>query len=233
MKQKLVMSIAALTVLCSAAVAQSSTAKVGGTTFGIRAGVNFQNINGKNANGDKIENTNLVTRFHAGVNAEVPVAPEFYFQPGLLFTTKGAKSEGDFFGIPGSSTVHLSYVEMPLNFVYKPTLGAGHLILGIGPYVALGVGGKVETTFGNLTNESDVKFKNKVNEGEAQSNTVYFRPVDAGGNLLFGYEFSNRLSAQVNAQLGLTKINADYEGSSGDKTALKNTGFGLSLGYRF
>jgi hypothetical protein len=37
----------------------------------------------------------------------------------------------------------------------------------------------------------------------------------------------------LNTQLGLTKINSEYEGASNDKTSAKNTGFGFSLGFRF
>jgi hypothetical protein len=54
---------------------------------------------------------------------------------------------------------------------------------------------------------------------------------DAGGNLLAGYEFANKLSFQLNAQLGLVNINPEISGS--DKTKYRNTGFGVSLGYRF
>jgi hypothetical protein len=56
--------------------------------------------------------------------------------------------------------------------------------------------------------------------------------LDAGANLLAGYEFSNRFSFQLNAQLGLTKINPEYEGATNDKTSAKNTGFGFSVGCR-
>ena len=64
-------------------------------------------------------------------------------------------------------------------------------------------------------------------------NVVYLRPLDAGANFLVGYEFGNRVSFQLNTQLGLTKINPEYEGASNDKTSAKNTGFGFSLGFRF
>ena len=57
-------------------------------TFGVRAGVNFQNFNGKDENGDKLKN-DLIVGFNAGVNVEIPVAPDFVLQPGLLFTVKG------------------------------------------------------------------------------------------------------------------------------------------------
>src|SRR6185436_6758989 len=64
----------------------------GSTSFGLRAGVNFQNINGKDESGDKLEN-DMLTGFNIGINAEIPVGVDFYFQPGLLYTVKGAKSE--------------------------------------------------------------------------------------------------------------------------------------------
>jgi len=51
--------------------------------------------------------------------------------------------------------------------------------------------------------------------------------------MLVGYEFANKVSFQLNTQLGLTKINPEYEGEANDKTSAKNTGFGFSLGYRF
>ena len=53
---------------------------------------------------------------------------------------------------------------------------------------------------------------------------------DAGANFLAGYEFSNKLSFQLNAGLGLVNI---LNTESGDDAKLKNTGFGISLGYRF
>lgn len=62
--------------------------------------------------------------------------------------------------------------------------------------------------------------------------TAYCKRVDAGGNLLFGYEFSNKFSAQLNAQLGMVKINTKVENPT-DNAKYKNTGFGISLGYRF
>ena len=65
------------------------------------------------------------------------------------------------------------------------------------------------------------------------NDVVYIRPMDAGANMLAGYEFGNKVSFQLNAQLGLTKINPEYEGSSNDNSSAKNTGFGFSLGYRF
>src|SRR5215217_1739003 len=126
MKKLCVVMIAGLALCSVRSVAQTTQAEVGGTTFGIRAGVNFQNVNGKNASGSRLENK-LKTGFNLGVNAEIPVAPEFYVQPGLLFTTKGAT-----FDQAGSDDkLSLSYIELPVNFLYKPQLGTGKLLVGL------------------------------------------------------------------------------------------------------
>ncbi len=196
--------VALLAIASSTAIyAQSAT------TFGIRAGVNFQNLNGKDFNDDKLENK-LKTGFHAGVNAEIPVGIDFYLQPGLLFTTKGAKAE------VGDTKINLSYLELPINFVYKPELGEGRMILGFGPYAAYALSGEVKDP------DSDIEFGDQPDE---------WKRFDAGANLLAGYEFSNNLSFQLNAGLGLTRLNNRPDNDN--NSSIKNTGFGVSLGYRF
>ncbi|WP_319478840.1 porin family protein [uncultured Draconibacterium sp.] len=177
------------------------------TAFAILGGVNLQNLNGKDASGDKLKNDMLVG-FHVGANVQLPVAPQFYFQPGLLFSTKGAKTSG--------VTYKLSYVELPLNFVYKALLGNGYFMLGFGPYLAYGIGGE------------DIEFSKDLGSGNPDRT---FKPFDAGGNLFFGYEMAGGLFVQLNTQMGMMNIYPD-DTSNSEKT-LRNTGYGLSLGYRF
>jgi hypothetical protein len=153
MKTKMLL-LAGLLILIS----HSVKAQDEGVSFGIRAGVNIQNFNGKDLTGDKLE-LNLVPRFHAGVVAEIPIAPEFYFQPGLLYTTKGAKSDNEFLGIDMSAEYNLSYLELPLSFVYKPQLGNGYFFLGFGPYVSYGIGGKAKFNVANVSTETDIEFE--------------------------------------------------------------------------
>jgi hypothetical protein len=230
MKTRIIVLTTALALFTIGVNAQTRM-QGGSISFGVRGGVNFQNINGKDADGNKLNN-NMETRFNIGINAEIPVAPDFYVQPGLLYSTKGAKRKDAILGQNIISTVHLSYLEIPLNFIYKPVLGNGHLILGFGPYVALALDGKVKFKGNGSNQNKDVKFQNKVEVSDA-SDVVYFKPVDAGANLQAGYEFRNKFSFQLNAQLGLAKINPQYEGSVNDNSSWKNTGFGISLGYRF
>lgn len=220
--------IAAIMFSLTVADAQDS---VQGTTFGIQGGINFQNINGTDAEGRTMDN-GLVTRFHAGVDAEIPVAPDFYFQPGLLFATKGAKKQDVFLGITFTSKVYVSYIELLLHFIYKPLLGDGHLILGLGPYLAYGIGGTAQVEGNGTTVEKDIEFKSTVSLSDDPT-VFYLKAFDAGADIFAGYEFSNRLSFQLIAQWGLIKINPSIEGLSDNQASYKNTGFGLSLGYHF
>lgn len=217
--------------------AQGGDSKI---SLGVLGGVNMQNLNGKNLAGNSLTN-DMIIGFHAGVNVQIPIAPEFYFQPGLLFSTKGAKNEaeGTILGITNitTSTTKLSYIELPLNFVYKAQVGSGYVFLGFGPYVAYGIMGKnvvksVTTGLGmNVEGEveSDIKFKNELEAGDVGA---YVKPFDVGGNILFGYEMSMGVFIQLNAQLGMINIQPKYANADNDAT-VKNTGFGLSAGYRF
>ena len=200
-------------------------------SFGILGGVNMQNLNGKSTTGDKLENT-MIIGYHAGVNVQIPIVPQFYFQPGLMFSTKGAESNIDLFSSTIlTSTYKLSYIELPLNFVYKAEVGNGYFMLGFGPYIAYGIGGKAKFNINNTSTEDNIIFANEYSS-IISSDWKYFKHLDYGGNIFFGYELNNGLSIQLNAQLGLAKINADNTAAS-SKSEFRNTGFGLSLGYNF
>lgn len=219
--------IAFLLLLSAVSVNAQSSGGMG-TAFGILAGVNFQNLNGKDANGDKLENS-MVLGFHAGVNAQIPIAPEFYFQPGLLFSLKGGERTGD--GL--NSKYQLSYLELPLNLVYKGALGNGFVMVGFGPYAGYAINGKAtQDGIGSGKSESDVEFTNTVGLNDPLTRS-YFRALDFGGNVFVGYETASGVFFQLNSQLGMVNINPDDERLPNDETAIKNTGFGLSLGYRF
>ena len=197
-------------------------------SFGILGGVNMQNLNGKHMNGNKLENDMLIG-YHVGVNVQLPVAPQFYFQPGLMFSTKGAESKTSLI----TGTIKLSYIELPLSFVYKAQLGNGNFMLGFGPYMAYGIRGKATYEGGSVTVESDIEFQKEVEAGDPLT-TTYIKPFDAGANLFFGYELPAGIFLQLNTQLGLVDINPTDKRFPGDnESTLKNTGYGLSLGYRF
>jgi hypothetical protein len=225
MKMKLIFLVVFGILTASIATAQNTDK--GKTTFGLLGGLNLQNLNAKDASGDKLD-TDLIPGFHVGVNIQLPIAPEFYFQPGLLFSTKGAKHTGDTF----TTTTNISYIEMPLNLVYKAMLGRGYVMLGFGPYLGYGIGGKVKVEGGPVTIENDIEFKNVV-EPDDDMLTPYYKAFDMGANIFAGYEMANGIFVQLNSQFGFLKINPEDKRIADNKSSIKNVGFGLSLGYRF
>jgi hypothetical protein len=113
------------------------------------------------------------------------LAPKFFFQPGLMYTVKDSNLDVNGF----EEDVRLGYIEVPLNLLYKPIVGNGHLLLGFGPYIAYGI------TAGK--DKDDVKYKNTIGITDNPT-VVYIKNFDAGGNLFFGYELANSLSFQLN-----------------------------------
>ena len=85
----------------------SQSSEVSRTSFAILGGVNMQNLNGKNESGNNLKN-DMIVGYHVGVNVQFPIAPQFYFQPGLMFSTKGAKNEYSILGVTSTSTYKLS-----------------------------------------------------------------------------------------------------------------------------
>jgi hypothetical protein len=225
MKTRLMSIIMVLILSASFAIAQSTGESK--MSFGILGGVNLQNLNGKDFNGDKLEN-NMIVGFHGGINIMIPLVPDFYFQPGLLFSTKGAKNTEGLI----ESTYKLSYIELPLNLVYKSLVGSGYFMLGFGPYVGYAVMGKAKFEGGGVSVENDIVFQNVVESGDPLLDT-YYKAFDAGGNIFAGYEMAGGLFLQLNTQIGMIKINPEDKRFPNDKSAVRNTGFGLSLGYRF
>ena len=224
MKTKLFSFVLILILSASLAMAQGTQTKI---SFAILGGVNLQNINGKDWNGDKLNN-DLIVGYHIGVNAQIPFAPQFYFQPGLLFTTKGAKwTDGS-----EITTDRLSYIELPLNVVYKGLLGTGYIMIGFGPYFGYAIGGKSTTDDGSETVKSDIEFTKVVEAGDPTS-IRYYKAFDLGGNIFAGYETAGGLFFQLNTQLGMIKINPEDNRITDDQSAYKNIGYGLSVGYRF
>lgn len=222
MKKRILTVFALTTMVTVAAIAQG---------FGVRAGANLQNITGEDAGNDL--DYSLKPAFNVGVFYEMDVAPDFYFQPNLLFSMKGAKQNEN----SSELKINMGYIEMPLHFLYKPQLGSGRIIVGFGPYLAYGVTGKAKLESGNLEYTADVKFKNDLSTEEALEHllweTHYAKGLDAGADVFFGYEFPFNVAVQFNAQLGLLNMYPKIDGEVPDDTSSKHVGFGLSVGYRF
>lgn len=200
-----------------------------------RIGINFSNVTIDDYFDVTIpSDTKIRTGFHAGVELESGLSRDLYFQPGVFFSSKGAKFDGVSIGGVNlfDGTIKLSYIEIPLTIFFKPTLGEGRLLLGAGPYAAIAVGAKVDY---DDADGQKFKFANKIDFAEMDGN-IYMRRSDFGLNLNAGYEHKTGFILQLNAQLGLannaTEID-DAPANLWEDGKFRNTQFSLSAGYRF
>lgn len=208
---------------------------------GLRAGLNLSNIHWKDDNGQTVTGVRTLPGFHAGVTFDIPVAPDFYIQPGALFTTKGGElreTASEFYWdepyYSGDYTrLNAYYLEVPFNFIFKPQVGMGRLMVGAGPYVAYGIGGKYKDYYDGTTTIDKLEF---LKDWDDQSSNVdiqpYGKPLDFGLNVLGGYEFNNRFSVQLNGGIGLANIEPNDSGSK-PNGSMRNSTVGISVGYKF
>lgn len=202
-------------VLLSVAACMVTALSFGQTKFGIVVGPNFSSATTKNSvvNSGK-ETSDLIAGFRGGVTVDLPLAEEFYIGTGLLYDGKGGKNKDN-----SDFKTTLSYLQLPVNFLFKPEVGAGKLNLGIGPWLAYGLGGKYKADIGNST----IEYK------AFDDGPLKLKRFDAGLGIVAGYEMNMGFCFGLNADLGL--VNA-YDNTDNDRS-WKNTSFGVFVGYKF
>jgi len=206
-------------VLLSVAALMIAGISFGQTKFGIIAGPNFSSATIKTASPNSEKETgDLLVGLRAGFVADLQLADEFYIGTGLLYAGKGSKDKDN-----SDVKTTLSYLQLPVNFLFKPEVGSGKLNLGVGPYFAYGISGKHKGTAGNTTVELDAF--------DDESNLIggKLKRFDAGLGLVAGYELKQGIYFGINADLGLVNV---YDNTDNDRS-WKNTSFGVSLGYKF
>lgn len=218
--------ILTLSLMFTASLAMAQRVESERVSIAIRSGANLQKFEERDSDG-RIQKNHLLPGAHFGMDINIPVSSDFHFQTGFLIINKGSKGVGE-----TKTTIRLSYLEMPLNLVYKKPWGSGYIMLGFGPYVARGFGGHVTTGSGAVEFSRDIKFTDPAKD-DGLSWTPYFERMDVGANMFVGYMMSSGLFFQVNTQQGLVKINPTYNQYPGDRSSIKNMGFGVSLGYKF
>lgn len=227
MTKKIILSFAALAISFGA----MSQARVG-----VKGGWNLSSISVDNDG--SVDNDKSLSGFNIGVIADLPLVPKILsFQPGVFYSTKGAKLKSEGTGYKSEFTTRPSYIEIPLNFVGKIPVGTdSRLFAGIGPYFAFGVAGKnkTSTTVAGVTTsqESSIKWDDDTpfNDGDPNQGYNKLKRFDWGGQLMVGAEIHGLiLSAQYG--LGLAKINSGGNDSRNEKN--KNRVFSLSAGFLF
>jgi len=195
-----------ITLVLSATYTQAQT------RFGIKGGLNFSTASFSQ---NKVTFTpDSKTGFTLGVISEIPLATDFYLQPGLLFSTKGLIVSSSLLGLSSDYSMSTNNIEIPINALYKLHAGSVKVLGFAGPYIGYAVSGKEK--YEGVS--SDIKFSGD-NKG--------MNAFDFGLNFGAGVEISN---FQITAQYGLGLTNLFSQSSEG---TMKNKVFGVSVAYLF
>jgi Outer membrane protein beta-barrel domain len=203
----------------------------------IRGGVNFANVSV--TDDGRIDDAKSLTSFQVGFIGDIPIASFLSFQPGILFTGKGTKTE-----VGNTSdasyyraTTNPYYIEVPANLVFKTPTGPVKFFAGAGPYIAVGVAGKnkVEGKFlgASFNREEKIEWSNDdpttLNYEEGAGFGVMKR-FDYGLNGIVGIE-TKSLVVAANYGLGLAKLQSGDNNSNNDDRN-KHRVLSLTLGFR-
>jgi hypothetical protein len=189
------------------------------TSFGIHAAGILANTEQKES-GVTIKGDSKFGWKIGGV-ANVPVASAISFMPQLNVLTKGSKYEVSESGFTFKQTANLTYVELPLNFVYN----SGGFFAGIGPSIGFGIGGKIKVEeTGEPDVEADVKFDGKK---DATDGKAHLKALDFGGQVIAGYKLPSGLFFNLHYNHGFSNISPESD------SEMKNKYFGFGVGFFF
>lgn len=188
----------------------------------VQGGLNLANIS-KDKAGNTSDNTVNPT-FNVGAMASFGISEIFDMEAGLLFSGKGAKYENTILGVKFKQKFTPYYVELPVNLMAKfPLQGKDKsFFVSAGPYVAVGVGGKLktETTLGNNTTNSsyDIKFNDDDPTQSGQQGAAFDRlkRFDYGANFGAGVDFGPVI-LKASYGLGLAKILSTQTNNNDDQ----------------
>jgi len=206
---------------------------------GLRTGVNFANMTIE----DATPAPKGLVGFHFGAMAEYTLTDMFGVEAGLLYSRKGCKSEfefsqdimGMYYKITGDMKIKPAYLEIPINAIVKLDLDDKKIFFTAGPYIGLGIGGKITSDATLETNipGMDLATLGYENTDEAikfgSSDTVDLKGMDFGFKIGAGFEMMN---FQIRAQYGLGLANlSTIDDPTLGSTTIKNKVFGISVAY--
>lgn len=192
--------------------------------FGVKAGMNMTSLGSDFK--DALEGFDQKTKigFHIGAFVDLGITENFYIQPGLYYSNKGAKFEAkensDY-----KVKVNLSYLEIPILASYRFRLSDNmKLHINTGPYLAYGLGGKFKFEPSELEEAMDGDVK-AFDEDEGD-----LKRFDFGWSFGAGVNFS-AVYVGLKYDLGFSNI----AGDSYDEVDVKihNRNFSVSVGYTF
>ena len=180
--------------------------------YNVQAGLNISEMT------NSLLGTSSKVGIRAGLGLNYNFSAHFSVDPSLLIVSKGFR-QSDL-----SYSVTPVYLQIPVNVTLNLPLNEKiSILIGAGPYVAYGIGGKgtMRAESGEILTEQPLFSNNML------SMAAYKNRFDAGLNGNLGVKFDD-IVVSVGGDFGFVPVNdLDFE----DKNF--NTGFYVMLSYRF
>lgn len=180
--------------------------------FDVHAGMSMANITNSEAD--------LKIGYSVGVGMDYAITDMWAFQTGLNFTSKGCKESVE--GV--KAKFNPVYLDIPLLAAVKLPISEGNtFVINAGPYVGVGLGGKMT-----------------VEDGGAEVGTKLFKKIDGADEAMMnrfavglqygvGFEQGYRYLLNLTGQYGFTNMIKDSWVDENNK----NLAFLITVGYRF
>lgn len=188
--------------------------------FGVKAGLNLSNMHSKDKNESYDDNAKMNPGFHLGATAEFPIQDMFSFETGLMLSTKGSKMSETYGSNKYEATASPIYLEVPLTAKAAYDMNGTKFFGIFGPYLALGIAGKIKTTGTGISSTSE-----KIKWGSGDSDDL--KGLDYGLKIGVGAEMNN---IQFGLSYGYGLANLSIDKSDGMK--IQNRVLEISVGYK-
>ena len=169
------------------------------TKIGIKGGANFSTYVGSD-----VENAKMLTGFHAGLFANLPITDMIRIQPEVFYSVQGIKTT--FLGVDATSKQE--YINIPILLQLK----ASGFFAEIGPQIGFLMASKLSNDVGSFDTKD------------------LYTSSDIGACLGAGFKFESGLGIGARYTMGLTSIDGFDDNVDND---IKNSVISLGLLYTF
>jgi len=185
----------------------------GQASFGIKGGLNFNDIVIKNAPFLPIRTYTPSLGFHFGVISKLELTKKIAFRPELLFVQRGANTSKNEAGEEVDVRINLNYLELPLLLSFTP---ARVISLDVGPNLAL-----------------KISANGKTSHDKTNMNDAFNKLLDVGMSAGMTFHLSDNLSVISRYYYGLFSPNTfqGYSSTTGSPPTSSNRNLQIGFGY--
>lgn len=184
--------------------------------IGIQGGINLVNMLDKDDEGTYSDEYDMNLGFNAGATVDLELSKLMSLEVGAIVDSKGFKVSQEGYSLK----LKFLYLDVPVLLKAGYSLSSVRLFGAAGPYIGVGLTGKVVAEMDGQKESEDIKW------GSGEDNDI--KRLDYGAKFGIGAEVM-KFSLGAYYSLGLANVAAVTDGG----TKGKHKVISISLGYRF